>query len=162
RGTQNSWLFDGLARAPRDGCSLTTPRVAAAEPAKAPWTLDRSWPADQARTAARWRFPPPWGTATARDRHRTPVGRSCACFGTDHPGVLPGSDISPARPAHPRADPGALRSVDQVAVLLRFVGEIAGVGTTSGTRVVVGRWEDSPFGPFGDAMVETADGHRVL
>lgn len=45
---------------------------------------------------------------------------------------------------------------------LRFRGAIAGVGTTSGVRVVVGRWEQSPFGAFADAMVETATGHRVL
>ncbi|HEY1134155.1 MAG TPA: hypothetical protein VGE77_06225, partial [Nocardioides sp.] len=32
----------------------------------------------------------------------------------------------------------------------------------SGTRVVVGRWVRSPFGEVADAMVETADGHRVL
>jgi hypothetical protein len=36
------------------------------------------------------------------------------------------------------------------------------VGSTSGVRVVVGWWHESPFGPFADAMVETADGHRVL
>lgn len=29
-------------------------------------------------------------------------------------------------------------------------------------RVVVGWWHESPFGEFGDAMVERADGHRVL
>ena len=45
---------------------------------------------------------------------------------------------------------------------LRFGGRIAGVGSTSGTRVVVGRWTDTPFDGFADAMVETADGHRVL
>ena len=28
--------------------------------------------------------------------------------------------------------------------------------------MVVGRWRESPFGPFADAMVETAAGHRVL
>ncbi|QIG45146.1 hypothetical protein G5V58_22400 [Nocardioides anomalus] len=44
----------------------------------------------------------------------------------------------------------------------RFRGQIAGVGSTSGTRVVVGRWTDTPLGTFADAMVETADGHRVL
>jgi len=44
----------------------------------------------------------------------------------------------------------------------RFLGSIAGVGSTSGVRVVVGHWPASPFGPFADAMVETADGHRVL
>jgi hypothetical protein len=44
----------------------------------------------------------------------------------------------------------------------RFRGWIAGVGSTSGTRVVVGHWLDTPLGPFADAMVETAAGHRVL
>src|SRR3954447_15457592 len=44
----------------------------------------------------------------------------------------------------------------------RFRGQIAGVGSTSGTRVVVGRWTDTPQGAFGDAMVETSAGHRVL
>ena len=44
----------------------------------------------------------------------------------------------------------------------RFRGRIAGVGSSSGVRVVVGWWHESPFGPFADAMVERADGHRVL
>lgn len=44
----------------------------------------------------------------------------------------------------------------------RFRGAIAGIGTTSGVRVVVGRWDESPYGAFADAMVETAGGHRVL
>jgi hypothetical protein len=44
----------------------------------------------------------------------------------------------------------------------RFEGEICGFGTTSGTRVVIGRWVASPFGSFADAMVERADGHRVF
>lgn len=44
----------------------------------------------------------------------------------------------------------------------RFRGRIAGVGSTSGIRVVVGHWLDTPLGPFADAMVETAAGHRVL
>lgn len=44
----------------------------------------------------------------------------------------------------------------------RFDGAIAGVGTTSGVRVVVGRWPSSPYGSFADAMVETATGHRIL
>lgn len=44
----------------------------------------------------------------------------------------------------------------------RFRGAIAGVGTTSGVRVVVGRWPKSPYGGFADAMIETAAGHRVL
>lgn len=45
---------------------------------------------------------------------------------------------------------------------VRFAGRIAGVGSSSGVRVVVGHWRDSPLGSFADAMVETADGHRVL
>lgn len=44
----------------------------------------------------------------------------------------------------------------------RFGGRIAGVGSTSGTRVVVGWWTDTPWGEFGDAMVQSAAGHRVL
>lgn len=44
----------------------------------------------------------------------------------------------------------------------RFVGEIAGVGTASGTRIVIGRWADSPFGAFVDVMIERGDGHRLL
>ncbi len=44
----------------------------------------------------------------------------------------------------------------------RFRGRIAGVGSRSGVRVVVGSWHESPFGVFGDAMVERADGHRML
>ncbi|MDF1705391.1 MAG: hypothetical protein P1U38_11505 [Aeromicrobium sp.] len=44
----------------------------------------------------------------------------------------------------------------------RFDGHIVGLGTTSGTRVVVGIWERSPHGPFADAMVERPDGHRIL
>jgi hypothetical protein len=44
----------------------------------------------------------------------------------------------------------------------RFRGRIAGLGSTSGTRVVVGSWHESPLGVFGDAMIETPDGHRVL
>lgn len=44
----------------------------------------------------------------------------------------------------------------------RFRGEILGVGSSSGVRVVVGRWPESPLGDFADAMVETPGGHRVL
>ena len=36
------------------------------------------------------------------------------------------------------------------------------MGSTSGVRVVVGRWDDWPWGPFADLMVEDAVGHRVL
>lgn len=44
----------------------------------------------------------------------------------------------------------------------RFRGFIAGAGSTSGVRVVVGHWPTTPLGRFSDAMVETAAGHRVL
>jgi hypothetical protein len=44
----------------------------------------------------------------------------------------------------------------------RFRGRIAGAGSSSGLRVVVGHWHDTPLGAFADAMVETAAGHRVL
>lgn len=44
----------------------------------------------------------------------------------------------------------------------RFRGEIVGVGSASGVRIVVGRWRSSPLGSFADVMVETADGERVL
>lgn len=44
----------------------------------------------------------------------------------------------------------------------RFQGRIAGIGSTSGVRVVVGTWHDSPLGSFTDAMVETKAGHRAL
>ena len=45
---------------------------------------------------------------------------------------------------------------------LSFDGLIAGLGTTEGTRIVVGRWLSSPLGSFTDVMVERADGLRVL
>lgn len=44
----------------------------------------------------------------------------------------------------------------------RFEGRIAGVGSTSGVRIVLGHWVATPLGPFSDAMVERADGHRLL
>ncbi|HEX8970462.1 hypothetical protein [Oryzihumus sp.] len=44
----------------------------------------------------------------------------------------------------------------------RFAGQIAGLGTSGGTRVVIGRWLQSPLGSFADVMVERPDGHRVL
>lgn len=44
----------------------------------------------------------------------------------------------------------------------RFVGEILGVGTTEGTRIVVGNWASSVYGRFADVMVERADGRRIL
>ncbi|WP_173267202.1 hypothetical protein [Streptomyces pacificus] len=45
---------------------------------------------------------------------------------------------------------------------LRFEGWIAGVGTRSGVRLVVGHWVRSPFGAFADVMIERADGERLL
>lgn len=45
---------------------------------------------------------------------------------------------------------------------LRFDGWIAGLGTSSGTRIVLGHWPSSPFGPISDVMVERADGERLL
>lgn len=44
----------------------------------------------------------------------------------------------------------------------RFEGRIAGIGSTSGVRVVIGNWHDTPLGAFTDVMVETGSGHRVL
>jgi hypothetical protein len=44
----------------------------------------------------------------------------------------------------------------------RISGAIAGVGSTSGVRVVVGRWAHSPWGSFADVMLAEPDGTRVL
>ena len=44
----------------------------------------------------------------------------------------------------------------------RYQGRIGGVGTTSGTRLVVGHWTHTPLGSFSDVMVERPDGHRIL
>jgi hypothetical protein len=43
-----------------------------------------------------------------------------------------------------------------------FDGHIAGIGTASGLRAVVGLWQESPFGPFADVMVELPSGRRIL
>lgn len=43
-----------------------------------------------------------------------------------------------------------------------FTGHIAGLGTSSGVRIVVGAWSESPYGSFADAMIEDASGHRTL
>lgn len=58
----------------------------------------------------------------------------------------------------PTERPRHLRRAERLA----FTGTITGVGSSSGTRVVVGHWHRSPLGAFADAMIETADGHRVL
>lgn len=42
----------------------------------------------------------------------------------------------------------------------RFDGFIAGVGSASGRRFVVGLWERSPLGAFADVMVAHPDGRR--
>lgn len=44
----------------------------------------------------------------------------------------------------------------------RFEGEIAGFGTTSGVRLVLGMWRRTPLGSFADVMLQEADGHRML
>lgn len=44
----------------------------------------------------------------------------------------------------------------------RFDGRILGVGTTSGVRLVVGQWFNSPLGAFTDVMVEDSEGWRTL
>jgi hypothetical protein len=44
----------------------------------------------------------------------------------------------------------------------QFRGDIVGIGSGSGVRIVLGRWRSSPLGTFADAMVETAAGERIL
>jgi hypothetical protein len=46
--------------------------------------------------------------------------------------------------------------------MLMFDGAIAGMGTESGTRLVVGMWPLSPYGSVTDVMIERKDGHRIL
>jgi len=46
--------------------------------------------------------------------------------------------------------------------MLQFDGAIAGMGTASGTRLVVGMWPLSPYGSVTDVMIERPDGHRIL
>ena len=53
-------------------------------------------------------------------------------------------------------------AVTVARVRVRFEGWILGIGTSSGTRLVVGHWPRSPFGPVSDVMVEHPDGHRLL
>ena len=45
---------------------------------------------------------------------------------------------------------------------MQFDGRIAGLGTTSGVRLVIGIWRGTSSGPSPDVMIEQADGHRVL
>lgn len=44
----------------------------------------------------------------------------------------------------------------------QFTGWIAGFGTASGHRVVIGHWPRSPYGVVTDVMVEDPAGHRTL
>jgi hypothetical protein len=44
----------------------------------------------------------------------------------------------------------------------RFSGWIAGFGTASDQRVVIGHWPRSPYGVVTDVMVEDPAGHRTL
>jgi hypothetical protein len=44
----------------------------------------------------------------------------------------------------------------------QFTGWIAGFGTDSGHRVVIGHWAASPYGVVTDVMVEDPSGHRTL
>jgi hypothetical protein len=44
----------------------------------------------------------------------------------------------------------------------RFSGWIAGMGTRSGHRLVIGHWHASPYGQVTDAMVEDPAGRRSL
>jgi hypothetical protein len=57
---------------------------------------------------------------------------------------------------------GSLTEMSTITGTDRFDGWIAGVGSASGLRAVVGRWPRSPLGPFADVMVEHRDGHRIL
>jgi len=58
--------------------------------------------------------------------------------------------------------PGYRETVTRRGERLRFDGWILGLGTSSGTRLVVGHWPRSPLGPMSDVMVQRPDGHRVL
>jgi hypothetical protein len=44
----------------------------------------------------------------------------------------------------------------------QFTGWIAGFGTDSGYRAVIGHWHASPYGAVTDAMVQDPAGHRTL
>jgi hypothetical protein len=44
----------------------------------------------------------------------------------------------------------------------QFTGWIAGMGTDSGQRIVIGHWPRSPYGVVTDVMVEDPAGHRTL
>jgi len=44
----------------------------------------------------------------------------------------------------------------------QFTGPVAGLGTGSGYRVVIGHWRTSPSGAVTDVMVEDPSSHRTL
>jgi len=46
--------------------------------------------------------------------------------------------------------------------LIRIKGSISSAGFAQGNRFVVGNWEHSPIGPFGDVMWGTPEGQRIL
>lgn len=48
------------------------------------------------------------------------------------------------------------------APVARFHGRIAGAGSSSGVRLVIGRWHRSPLGSFSDVMLQQPDGRRIL
>jgi hypothetical protein len=79
----------------------------------------------------------------------------------------PGDAVAADRGRRRRSSrPGVVPRRDAAKVVamstLAFTGHIAGVGTSSGTRVVLGLWDETPFGPVADAMVEEPSGHRTL
>lgn len=78
-------------------------------------------------------------------------------YGSGPPGRVSGS-ASASLPDSPCRNSGAVTRRPRV----RFDGWIAGMGTSSGTRIVVGHWQGSPFGAFSDVMLERADGDRLL
>ena len=43
-----------------------------------------------------------------------------------------------------------------------FVGRITSCGFTSGDRLVIGHWKESPFGSFSDIMWAKPDGTKIL
>lgn len=79
-------------------------------------------------------------------------------FRPESPGHPPGVRF----PRPETAGPGRYARKRPPLLSLRFDGWIAGLGTASGTRLVLGHWPGSPFGLFSDVMVEGPDGHRLL
>ncbi|MGW0996912.1 hypothetical protein ACWD5V_27220 [Streptomyces sp. NPDC002523] len=71
------------------------------------------------------------------------------------------TEMFPSRSRGARG-PGRSAPGPERPVLLRFDGWIAGLGTASGTRLVLGHWAHSPFGAYSDVLLEHAEGHRLL